>query len=109
TIYVSTGNGVVAAVNRDDLGWKWAALYSSTISRATVPPWGMNGPQPPPPHEYGPEPIVLVDELVLVAPPDSDGILALDRFSGRQAWPMLARQNYEHLLGVLPQGVVVGA
>ncbi|MBL8880429.1 MAG: hypothetical protein JNG88_15050, partial [Phycisphaerales bacterium] len=39
TLYVSTGNGVVAAFSADTLHWKWASLYPSTAGSRFSDSW----------------------------------------------------------------------
>lgn len=84
TLYVFTGNGVICAVGREQQTWKWAAVYTSTISRGFAQRWWDAGMS-----ELGDEdfvPPLLVDDLLVVRPVDCDEWFALDRFSGVERW-----------------------
>ena len=103
SIYVGTGNGVVAAVASGDLSWKWATTYPSTLAARRSSGWW-------PPHEAmrefgGDRPVLAGDSLVL-APADGAFIFALDRFTGRQQW-RVERRTGERLVGAAPAGVLV--
>ncbi|MFQ5805162.1 MAG: PQQ-binding-like beta-propeller repeat protein [Phycisphaerae bacterium] len=106
TLYVCTGNGVIAALARDDLSWKWATVYPSTLAERLGQLWW----QPPKNEEEGGvDPPVIADDVLIVAPVDSDppAIFALDRFSGRERW-RISRREYPFLIGAVRGGLVVG-
>ena len=104
TLYVSTGQGVVAAFSREDLSWKWATKYPSalavTLRRSFWQP-------PERPIEFGAERPVIAGELLVLAPLDSEEIFALDRFSGRELW-RIPRRGYSFLAGAVREGIVLG-
>jgi len=119
SIYVATGNGVVAALRRDRLlpaddagvtpaqgrsAWRWASLYSSDAAarRALV-----EFPPRSPWREYSAEPPVLAEELLIVAPPDAAQVIAFDRFTGEQRW-QIPRRRIEFIVGAAAAGLVVG-
>jgi len=103
TLYVCTGNGVIAALARPDLAWKWAAVYPSTLAEQLGQLWW----QPPRQGwEANIDPPVIADELLIVAPADCPDLLALDRFSGRECW-RLPRRDYPFLLGAVRGGLLV--
>lgn len=104
-LFVSTGNGVVAALSVPDLNWLWAATYPSTLAaqrgrrwwdrqRIALPTFGFDAP-------------VIAEDLLLVTPADTDAILAYDRFDGRQRWPMMPRALYRSVVGATRAGVVL--
>ncbi len=104
TVYLSTGNGVVAAVHARDLSWKWAWTYPSSVAERRAAGWWATKDAP---RDYGAERPLVADELVIVAPTDAPYIFAIDRFNGRQRW-RVDRGTYEFVVGPLPAGLVVG-
>lgn len=106
TIYIATGNGAVAALDRATLAWKWAATYSTANARMNRWfPWGGNQEEEPR-REYSIDrPIVAADVLV-VAAVDSAEILAFDRFDGRLRW-RIDRREALALLGAVSEGVLI--
>lgn len=104
TIYLTTGNGVVAAVGRDTLEWKWATIYPSTVAEHLGRLWWK---PPVEPRESGIDRPVPADDLLVLAPIDSLDIFALDRFSGRERW-RIPRQEFTHIVGAVSAGIVVG-
>lgn len=105
TVYVATGNGVVAAFAAEDLSWKWAAPYESTLARQRGRRWWNRAPVEAP--EYSIDRPVLAEDLLLVAPADSETILALDRCDGRQRWPALDRTAQHLVIGAGPEGILL--
>jgi outer membrane protein assembly factor BamB len=104
SIYIATGNGVVAAISRRTHQWQWATVYPSRIGEHLARLWWQ------PEVEADPPPIdrpVIADELLILAPIDSDDILALDRFSGRQRWRR-PRGEYSFLVAALAGGLILG-
>lgn len=103
TVFVCTGNGVIAALDREDLAWKWATQYPSSIQeRLATAMFQADSPSSP----YGVDAPLLADELLVVAPQDCDDILALDRFSGRERW-RVPREGVTAVLGVIDGGLIV--
>lgn len=104
TIYVCTGNGVVAAVSRDSFQWKWAATYPSQGVEPRLPflPRSQT-----PAREFGFDRPVLAQDLLILAPVDSPVILALDRFGGQERW-RADRGEFAYLLGTSKHGLIVG-
>lgn len=105
TVYVATGNGVVAAFGARDLDWKWAAPYDSVLASMRGRRWWNRAPENPP--DMGFDRPVLAENLLVVAPADSESILAFDRFDGRQRWPGLNRAPYQSVLGIGSAGLVL--
>ncbi len=104
TLYVCTGNGVIAALARQDLSWKWATVYPNTLAEHLGQSWW----QPAETSvELNIDLPVIADDLLIVAPIDSTEMFALDRFDGRERWRM-SRREYSYLIGALPGGLVVG-
>ena len=97
TVYVCTGNGVIAALGRADLQWKWATVYPSTLSEHLNGMWWEPERSP---RESGIDRPIVVDDLLVVAPVDSSEIIAIDRFSGRERW-RVPRGEYAFLVGGL--------
>ncbi|MGD8451662.1 MAG: PQQ-binding-like beta-propeller repeat protein [Phycisphaerae bacterium] len=100
SIYVCTGNGVVAAFDRRDLGWQWAATYPSTLASWRPADWWSPRQTP---GDHAAQPPVLVDDLLVLAPADCPYIFALDRLDGRQRWRR-ERGRHDLLLGALHAG-----
>ena len=104
SIYVCTGNGVIAALGRGDLSWKWAAVYPSTLARLQGQLWWQPAQAT---SDSSIDQPVVVDDLLIVAPLDADEIIALDRFDGVQRWS-LPRGEYPYLIGATRRGLIVG-
>lgn len=103
SVFVCTGNGVIAALGCEDLSWKWATQYPSSIQeRLATAMFQADSPA----AAYGVDPPLLADELLIVAPLDCDDILALDRFSGRERW-RVSREGVTAVLGVIEGGLIV--
>lgn len=104
SVYVCTGAGVIAALARDDLSWKWAAVYPSSLARTRGQLWW----QPTRVTEdVSVDRPVVVDDLLIAAPLDSEEIFALDRFDGAERW-RLPRGEYPFLIGATRFGVILG-
>ncbi|MBK8916028.1 MAG: PQQ-binding-like beta-propeller repeat protein [Phycisphaerales bacterium] len=107
TIYVTTGNGVVAAISRADYGWRWAAIYATRNARqGGFNPWRMRGDFDLPAREYSIDRPVLAADVLVAAPVDSSEILAFDRFDGRVRW-RIPRGESLALLGATSDGVLL--
>ncbi len=104
TLYVCTGNGVIAAFAREGLGWKWALVYPSTLAEHLSRAWWQAD---SPLRESGVDRPVVADELLVVAPVDSHEIFAIDRFNGRERWHV-ERGEYAFVVGAVDAGLVVG-
>ncbi len=103
SVYVCTGNGVIAALRRDDYQWKWATVYPSTLSEHLGRFfWQPETPRSEPPSAAP----ILTDELLIVAPVDSNEIIALDRFDGREVWRVPRGQRHI-LVGAVAEGLVL--
>jgi outer membrane protein assembly factor BamB len=105
TLYVSTGNGVVAALSAADLSWRWAAPYDTLLAGLRGRRWWSRLPMTIP--QFGFDRPVLAEDLLVVAPPDTDRILAIDRFEGRQRWPAVTRVANQVVLGATRKGIVL--
>lgn len=103
-VFLSTGNGVVAAFDQADLGWLWAATYPNIAqSRAAEDRWTRTLerrllPLTPP---------VLAENLVVIAPVDGATLLAYERRSGRLRWQR-DRGDFEFLVGARDDALVLG-
>ena len=97
TLYVCTGNGVIAALAREDLRWKWATVYPSSLAEHLGQLWWQPLTTSAEPNVDVP---IVVDDLLIVAPVDSGDVFALDRFDGRERW-RLPRDEYPYVLGAL--------
>ena len=104
TLYLGTGNGVVAALRREGLDWRWATVYPSTVAEYLGRLWWK---PPVRPRESGVDRPVLADDLIVWGPTDSMDLFALDRFSGRERWRM-ARRDYAYIVGAVAGGLIVG-
>lgn len=106
TVYVSTGNGVVAAVSAADFSWRWATVYpSTTLAEHLGRLWWQPREAP---VESGVDRPLIADDLLIVAPVDSSDIIALDRFNGRERW-RIPRGEHAYLVGATDAGVIVGS
>ncbi len=99
-LLVPTGAGMVLALGRDDFSLRWAGLYRSGPTIRTtggvllrrqglvrqgfqVRGWASNPP-------------VVAGGLVLLAPPDSEALLAFDRQTGEKRWDA-ARDEHRYI------------
>jgi outer membrane protein assembly factor BamB len=105
SIYLGTGNGVVAALRADDLAWQWAATYPSTVAEHLGRLWWK---PPVEPEEFAAARAVFADDLLVLAPPDSLEVFALDRFTGREQWRM-RRREHTMIVGAVSRGLVFAA
>ncbi|MGE0481983.1 MAG: PQQ-binding-like beta-propeller repeat protein [Phycisphaerae bacterium] len=105
TVYVCTGNGVVAAVSQDEFRWKWAAVYPSTLGVHLGMVWWR--PQMVAAAESPVDRPLLSADLLVLAPVDSSEIFALDRFTGQERW-RVPRAEHAALLGLTATGLVLG-
>ncbi len=90
TVYYQTNLGAVAALDAESGAIKWLATYP-TRDRP-----GVNATREP-------NPAIVHDGLVIVAPDDSPTVLAFDASTGKLLWktsPMDPRDRIVHLLGV---------
>ncbi|MCH7872416.1 MAG: PQQ-binding-like beta-propeller repeat protein, partial [Planctomycetes bacterium] len=107
TIYVCTGNGIIAAISGATWEWKWAAAYPSTLgkqlARRVSFRFGRGAPRSGPPMRP-----FIAGDLLIVAPIDSSGdeIMALDRFSGRVRW-RTARGDHVAIAGVIDDRLIL--
>lgn len=112
-VYVATGNGVIAALGFDDLDWRWATTYESSLSQQLTVRWA----PPPVTDESAIDRPVLAGDMLVVAPIDSrrrspdvgeaPEVLFIDRFEGRLRW-RIPRQDIAFLIGGGPAGLIVG-
>lgn len=105
TLYVCTGNGVVAAVSQDEFRWKWAAVYPSTLGVHLGMVWWR--PQLVAAAESPVDRPLLSADLLVLAPVDSSEIFALDRFTGQERW-RVPRAEHTSMLGLTSTGLVLG-
>ncbi len=104
TLFVCTGNGVIAALRRADYSWQWATVYPSTLVEHLGQMWWQ--PQADP-VESGVDRPIIADDLLIVAPADSTDIFALDRFDGHERW-RFPRRDALAVAGASPHGLVLG-
>lgn len=102
-VFVSTGNGVIAALSQRDLSWQWACTYSSSLTQQLAQNWWQPQPRP---IESGVDRPIVADNLLIVAPLDTTEIFGIDRFSGRERW-RFPRREYIGLAGMTDLGLVV--
>lgn len=105
TIYVSTGNGVLAAVDGHTLRWRWATKYPSLLTPLRGRRWWNRNNSLPP--EFGLQRPVIAGDLVIFAPADAEQIIAVDRFTGRVRWQLDNRAAYPAIVGAVPRGLVL--
>lgn len=106
SIYVCTGNGVIACLSKTYWDWKWAATYPSTLGtylarrNQVMPIESMTyaDPQPARPIVYG--------GMLFAAPIDGRELLALDGFTGVLRWSA-PLTDYAQPVGATPYGVVL--
>ncbi|MBU0640920.1 MAG: PQQ-like beta-propeller repeat protein [Planctomycetes bacterium] len=139
SVYVCTGNGVVAALRLNRLlaavasaerrraaaaggeppagesgdgtgsggwdtgAWRWASVYPSSLAQHVMAGWLM--PQSVAGGGFVGRP-VIAEDLLIVAPRDSQEILALDRFNGRERW-RVPRKSDRFMVGVVEAGLVL--
>lgn len=103
TVFVATGNGVVAALSSGDLTWKWATTYPSTLAARRSAGWW---PPPQPSREVSIDRPLLTGELLVLAPADAASIFALERATGRQRWRIQRRTDVS-LVGATNSGVLL--
>lgn len=89
-VFVATGFGIVISVGIEPLALRWAAQYQQD-SAFDVP---RNG------GHWQCEPPVLIGGLLLVAPPDSEMLMALDRATGKLEWTLGQPESAKYILGV---------
>ena len=105
TVYVCTGNGVIAALAREDQSWRWAATYPSDLAERLGRLWWQPAEGRADPNIDSP---LLVDDLLIVAPVDSDEIIALNRFDGTEAW-RLPRRDQPYMIGTIRLSMTDGS
>ena len=107
TIYVCTGNGIIAAISSATWEWKWAAAYASTLGkqlasriffRADFGSPGLLAPTRP----------IIAGDLLVLAPIDSNAgeIMGIDRFSGRIRW-RVDRSDYVAIVGAIDDRLIL--
>lgn len=89
-IFVSTGFGVVLSASIDPLSLRWAGQYEQHTGFDNVlfsQHWRCGPP-------------TIAGNLLLVAAPDSEILMALDRATGRVIWTLNQPEGAKYLLGV---------
>ncbi|HUE72635.1 MAG TPA: PQQ-binding-like beta-propeller repeat protein [Pirellulaceae bacterium] len=110
--YVCCGTGVVFAVDAGSGTVRWAVRYKRAEQGQTPQVNRYYGVQPRRPVSGWDEDVVIpVGSTLLVMASDSDQILALDRRTGRQLWPLpripSGMQEASYCLGVSGRGLIV--
>ena len=95
TLYYQTDLGALAAIDARSGRLKWLATYPRDLGT----PGGTPG-------DAGHNPAMIAGDLVIVAPEDSDLVLAFRRSSGTLAWAAEPGGRVAHLLGVGEGNVV---
>jgi outer membrane protein assembly factor BamB len=97
-VFLSTGAGAIAAVESESGTLRWITTYASEIentassTRETEPA----------------SPCLFSQNVVFAAPPDCDGMLAIDSRSGLVLWRQELPGRIEHLLGT-KNGVLIAS
>jgi outer membrane protein assembly factor BamB len=91
TVYVCTGNGVIAAISQATWEWKWAATYDSSLGSQLATRMMMWRTEYTNYDDAAPIRPIVAGDLLIAAPLDSrrdqsHDILAFDRYSGRLRW-----------------------
>lgn len=90
TLCVQTGMGAVMALNAGDLSLRWVATYERTLQRTLELPNGvrvmLDTDAVLPADGWLQNPPLIRGDVVIVAPPDSNNLLAFDRRDGRLRW-----------------------
>lgn len=103
SVYLTTGNGVVAAFGLAGLEWRWASVYPSTLAEQRGRLWWQSTEDL---VQQSVDRPVLADDLLIVSPGDSTEIMALHRLDGRERWRM-PRGEDGSVVGVVRAGVVM--
>jgi outer membrane protein assembly factor BamB len=98
-VYCCTNLGAVAALDLRDGAMQWAAIYPRVEADSGG---AFNRAQ-----QHGPNPCLVHDGLVLAAPTDSDGILAIDCDSGVLKWSHTFSTPGQQLLGATDGRLVI--
>lgn len=98
-LYLSTDLGVVLAVDPRDGTLKWATTYESHEVE--------NGVVPADHSLRGLQPCVSARGLVLAAPSDLGGVMALESSGGAIRWEHRLKGGVRHILGVTSTGLVI--
>jgi len=113
TIYVPTGTGMLAALAEADYSLRWLARYDriearTTGSRRRRQQMLMMGQSlaPAQPDEWVSTPPIAVGQTVLLAPQDSDKLIAFDRANGAVRWKSSRRRN-RYIVGADETRVIV--
>ncbi|MCK6485815.1 MAG: PQQ-like beta-propeller repeat protein [Phycisphaerae bacterium] len=90
TLCVQTGMGAILAMNAGDLSLRWVSTYERALQRMLELPNGvrvpLDGDGMLPADGWLQNPPLIRDDLVIVAPPDSNSLIAFDRRDGRPRW-----------------------
>ncbi len=97
TVFYCTGNGAIAALDAEQGDLRWLVTYVSLETnysdRSVL-------------REPGLKPCLFSQDVLIVAPRDSDQIMAFDADSGVQLWARTSRDRIRHLVGVA-NGVLI--
>ena len=97
-VFLSTGDGAVAALEADGGAIRWVVTYESSPADAGAAPRARSGIAA----------CLFSDNKVFVAPRDADGIMALESDSGSTLWQRSLPGGIDHLLGA-KNGVLVAS
>lgn len=106
SVYVSTGNGIVASISAATYEWRWAAEYPTMLANERARraiPWRYDLALPMTPGASRP---IVAGDLLIVSPADSEQVIALDRYTGRQRWTA-PRGDVMTVVGVVEDGLIL--
>jgi outer membrane protein assembly factor BamB len=111
TIYVPSGAGLLLALNAYDFSLRWLTAYerSSRLTLRTAgrrPAWFTSGTAPPQADEWLTSPPVAAGGKVLLAPHDSEALLAFDPRNGEQVWAF-PRGEHRYMVGADDKRILI--
>jgi len=115
TIYVQTGAGLLAALSEADYSLRWLTRYDRVEGLASGSSGRRQqqrllmmgfGQAPAQNDEWVASPPIVVGQTVLLAPQDSDKLIAFDRATGEVRWKAPRRRN-RYVVGADETRVVV--
>lgn len=112
TIYVPTGAGMLAALSESDFSLRWLTRYDRVENRGRRSGrqqrrFMMGQPVTiPQADEWIASPPILVGQTVLLAPQDSDKLIAIDRSTGSIKWKA-RRRRHRYIVGADETRVII--
>ncbi len=105
TVYIPTGHGLLFAVSAGDYSITWVAQYPSFATPLTTNQRAYITTKEPRSWFSGPP--VVSGRWVLLAPTDTDQLIAFDRVTGRQGWQQ-HRASHRYIVAADPEVVWLG-